>query len=389
MARSNAHLPEGIQKILAIRDEEGIKQFVANFQPNQADPDTISQYAAKIGHIEMLNYLFDKGLYTSQVDSWGNTPLMWAIANSCIEAALLIAKRDRISICRVSANGLVSKNSAITLAVGKGSSHIDDNVPEQEKTLYLSQLEIIRALTYNANFDLAKKIDRLHVNLRSPTFILDYENGYGYSADQLAFLHRDLDSIQLVRGGGATVSRTPSKTQTAIGHLFRCESNVRDILRANANVFTLDTTFFRAKNYSRFSQELKRLLTPDIDIDQDKLTLCLKAVKVGELLYSAKQVLNKISIFGGLADATLALYAATVEGIKNHYADSDNNASLEQCVKHALNDAIQQACSEGDISSIFRKCILVLLKAIALLQLPDEAPRPSENQPLLRQVVTV
>lgn len=185
-------------------------------------PITIPIYLAQKGKpLSFVEILNEQGADFSKQDTiFGNTPIMWAIANAKNSMAIELIKFCNRTILDIPDN-LTHKNVPLHLAIGKGYTTISaDGQPVE-----YSNFEVVKALVdAGANVNLA--------------------NNDGNTPLHLAFLRRDLDMITYLIEHGANVNAANAAGETPVQQLDKTFSEAEQIIRSTVKVFLLDKQVF-------------------------------------------------------------------------------------------------------------------------------------------------
>ncbi|MDF2550222.1 MAG: hypothetical protein K0S07_1289 [Chlamydiales bacterium] len=175
---------------------------------------------------QVIETLFDLGGDFTQNDhwGWGNTPLMWAIANasnSVADRILKVAAAREIALFPEK-DCPERHNTALHLAVGKGyrtvSMHGD-------------------ALEYS-NFDLVKQMVALGADVNAP------DRDSGYTPLHLACLRRDREMIDFLVMHGAQNAIRDRQGLRPFDLLHKTYLEAYEILKKEVHVFFLDESLF-------------------------------------------------------------------------------------------------------------------------------------------------
>lgn len=180
--------------------------------------------AKREGYGDLMPFVRDlHGDFSSQ-DFFGNTPLMWAIANACNGNArsILLASDKGAAYLNLS-DTLTHQNTALHLAVGKGyTTHSRDRV-----LLACSNLELVNLLLEKG------------INPNIP-------NGEGDTPLHLACARRDTSMIQALLRGGADPSLKNKAGKTAQELISLSYSETKALLERTVAVFLLPQDQFDA-----------------------------------------------------------------------------------------------------------------------------------------------
>lgn len=122
----------------------------------------------------------------------GNTPLLWAIANSSVSFALALLEAKDTTQINVKSTSRTYLNTPLILCVSKGWTHLDSNGKEK-----LSQLAIATTL-------LRKGAEVNAVDI------------HGRTALHYACLHRNIEAIEALVGAGASWDNKDINGKTAV-----------------------------------------------------------------------------------------------------------------------------------------------------------------------------
>lgn len=200
---------------------EGGKEFI-----NQRFPvfmnGTLLHHLAKMPHeIQYIPQLIEAGGDCALQDNWGNTPLLWAIANANNTGALLILKtakeKDYLD------KQCNRQNTALHLAVAKGYK----DKSKDGKKLEHSNLELIQLI-----LDL-----KANPNLK---------NKSGHTPLHLAYIRRDPQMIQALLQAGADPNIEDKEGKTAKEMLQLNYNNACQILKETCQAYLLNENEFNA-----------------------------------------------------------------------------------------------------------------------------------------------
>lgn len=264
MAKTRS-IPQFALEALSAESPDELKELLKKYE--QFHPElNPTQYSAKINHVAMLRFLAETGRLNHEL-SFGNTHLLWVIANSSLDSASFLIEQapEAINMADQYETKYQHRHSPLSLSVGKGWMHVDS-----DGLCLIPHSEVIKKLV-------EKVAD------------INYQNEDGYSALHLACLHRDLEAILLLIQNGASLDIQTTKGFTPLELLFLAPNETKDILDEQVKIFTLDPTFFIPANFQRFANSLKTFL-PDLDLD--RLMDCHRAhcvASFGGLTISARR----------------------------------------------------------------------------------------------------
>jgi hypothetical protein len=154
-------------QILIKEDKENVRLKISEAKGN------LLHSLAKFGKpLEFVNILVEQGSSINEQDDWGNTPLLWAIANANNEIAYEILKyKQNINL----QDSMSYRNTALHLAIAKGYQ----NVSLDGQRLKISNLKLI------------KQILELGADV-------NLQNGNGNTPLHLACLRRDIWMVKAI-----------------------------------------------------------------------------------------------------------------------------------------------------------------------------------------------
>lgn len=165
-------------------------------------------------YLEVLKLALSQDLNYALQDFFGNTPLMWAIANANNGAALMIIKNADSGALNVQCK---QQNTALHLAVGKGyTTHSRDGAQLPCSNLQLIDIMILK---------------NVNVNLR---------NKEGNTPLHLACLRRDQGMIEALLKAGADVEMRNSAGQTPLDCLSVGYDQAEVVLKKTVSAYLLD-----------------------------------------------------------------------------------------------------------------------------------------------------
>ncbi len=162
---------------------------------------TMLHYIAKIGKDSFVKDFHERGFNFNHQDMWGNTPLLWAIANAKNTTALKILDYDQ------NLNLKGCGNTALHLAIAKGYKKIS----RDGKKLHISNLQIVQKI-------IEKGAETIKKGGNVDLFNVDVFNRNGCTPLHIACIRRDPEMIDtLLRAKANPTIRTKSN-----------ESNISD-----------------------------------------------------------------------------------------------------------------------------------------------------------------
>lgn len=192
--------------------------------------------AKNFGPVELVPILAKHGVdFGTQEEIYGNTPLMWALADGRTAMALTLLKHGpqegraaRDYLNKKAGNDAGGGNTALHLAVGKGQ--------EEERA---------------PNGQIARRIVELGANV-------NIQNKYGNTPLHLACLRRDLDMMHFLSQNGASLTLRNADGKTPGDMLTATHAEASAILD-HTSPFTLDAGRFAANEVP--ARELYQKLT--------------------------------------------------------------------------------------------------------------------------------
>lgn len=217
-----ASLEGAFQKLLKEGKERGFlnKKFQTFFG------GTLFHHLAKQSQYqEHLVLLMEMDIDLAARDFWGNTGLMWAIANAHNSVAMKIIKCSELEASHFNVCCEIHTNTALHLAVGKGYQ----NRSASGQHLEFSNLELVEAL-------IAKGAD---VNL---------PNKDGNTPLHLAYARRDAAMIDALRkAGAAEIANKKGQLPEELGEIGY--EAAHELLHSTVSVFVLDRRKYEASGY--------------------------------------------------------------------------------------------------------------------------------------------
>jgi hypothetical protein len=224
---------EQVQSILSFlgrsalteREMAAFRDLIKDINPNmtlrgQAIGGTMLHRLAKVGRaIPLVQVLKDAGIDFNILDHWGNTALIWAIANGNFSMA-----REMIRLAPMSTDFNIKGrgNTALHLAIGKGyTTRTRDGDP-----LTVSSLDLAREL-----------VGKTDPNNRGRA---------GNTPLHIACVRRDQEMIQLLMENGANPSLRNDQGERAIDLLSKTYEEASAFLNDQTSVFLLDRSRFEA-----------------------------------------------------------------------------------------------------------------------------------------------
>jgi len=210
---------------LTEREMAAFRDLIKDIDPNvilhgQVIGGTMLHRLAKEGRaLPLVEVLRDAGADFNIQDRWGNTALIWAIANGNFSMA-----REMIRLAPLSTDFNIKGmgNTALHLAIRKGyTTRTRDGKP-----LAVSSLDLAREL-----------IDKTDPNSRGRS---------GNTPLHLACIRRDRETIQLLLEKGANPTLRNDKGESAVDLLNKTYEEASHFLHDQTSVFLLDRTRFEA-----------------------------------------------------------------------------------------------------------------------------------------------
>lgn len=212
-------------------------QFINRQGPGNLDETPLHAVAKSDSPVKLLHVLLDSGADVTVKDDWGNTPLMWAVANAENHLAMVLAKHPP----RTSAAAYLNiqcneqRNTALHLAIGKGyKEHSADG-----QRLACTNDQLVRLF-----------VD-LGADVRIP-------NRQGNTPLHLACIHRNSAMIHYLLEHGADPLARNSSGKTPGDLLSLSYKEASDILESTVFVYLLNQAEFEANRgaaleaYNRF-----------------------------------------------------------------------------------------------------------------------------------------
>lgn len=210
---------------LTERELAAFRDLIKDIDPNmilhgQVIGGTMLHRLAKVGRaIPLVAVLRDAGADFNIQDRWGNTPLIWAIANGKFSMA-----QEMIRLAPMSTDFNIKGmgNTALHLAIGKGyTTRTSDG-----NHLTVSSLDLAREL-----------IDKTDPNSRGRD---------GNTPLHLACIRRDSETIQLLLEKGANSTLKNDQGESAVDLLNKTYEEASHFLHDQTSVFLLDRARFEA-----------------------------------------------------------------------------------------------------------------------------------------------
>lgn len=263
--------------------------------------ETALHLAAMGNQVDIINELLSKRASTVCQSSFlGNTPLLWAIANCSIEAAICLVQYDEkphLDLSDTSGHG----NTPLILAIAKGWDRVDEC---HKSTTPVG--ELIKALIA-AGADVNKP------------------DGAGNTPLHMAFLQRDINSIRLLLENGAALDRENNTGECPQYYIQATKRQARTILDRQVCVFTQVNSRWDVAGGQAFHQELGEILKhfnlqqnfSEINTKMQEQCLQAQSQYLIEILAPLIQYANKIQHQGALGRQKHGLITAFNDQIKN------------------------------------------------------------------------
>ncbi|PWU14239.1 MAG: hypothetical protein C5B45_04645 [Chlamydiae bacterium] len=222
--------------------EEGKKSHFINLKFRHFLNGTLFHHFSKMDRVEYyLILLISTGIDPSLQDNWGNTGLIWAIANACNTNALLILQNLRPGPY-LDIQCLLHQNTALHLAIAKGY---------KDRSKHGQQLEV-------SNLKLIETLLQLKANPNLQT-------KEGYTPLHLACVRRDYAMISALVKAGADPYIKDNKGQVPEDLLILGYSGALEILKKIGNVCLLNEEEYEDKvNLANIIQDLYKNYTSEL-----------------------------------------------------------------------------------------------------------------------------
>lgn len=290
--------------------------------------------ASMRNHIVAIKKLSEKGdqIQSSliiQEHQFGNTALMWSIANSSIDAALMLLDENVVTMDIIRAQieiACSTGNTPLILACLKGAEHIDDSGRCNRK-----QREVIdRLLDLNAN--------------------VNAQNKDGNTALHFAILHRDVALIKKLIQHGAKLDIKNKEGQTPE---FFIEHQDKDLAIKTVGVCSFNSLTkeeFISLLIKDNSEELNPIIRPEI---QKRLRNCLKPLKERiETLERKQDDLKTAQI-----KSRLQTLLSDLENKVNNY---ENISDAQKSILDLLESAKADPIIKSELPLLITVCIAIL-----------------------------
>jgi ankyrin repeat protein len=203
-----------------------IKLLDINYSYNEGE--TLLHILAKTGNsTQVIHLLMGCGADFKKQDSWGNTPLMWAIANANNTTAMeIIEQAGTPEVFNIQDTLSKHNNTALHLAIAKGYKTLSFN---REKLNY-------------SNHQLVDWMVKLGADVNIPNY-------QGNTPIHLACLRRDLEMLSsLLSSREARLDMTNKNGQTPFDLLSENYSSTNQILESTTVPYLLDESAFEDEN---------------------------------------------------------------------------------------------------------------------------------------------